>query len=155
MLDQHTTLNGYRETMVPFLVLGPALYGTGQLPKFEVDLFKVPSDRDFYLIPTAEVPLTNLVGDQILKAEELPLKLVAHTPCFRSEAGSRSRDVKGLIRQHQFEKVELVHIVRPGRPIRPRRIDRSCRRHPSGTGLPLPYRCAVWRRHGLFSGQDL
>ena len=113
MLDQHTTLNGYRETMVPFLVLGPALYGTGQLPKFEVDLFKVPSDRDFYLIPTAEVPLTNLVRDQILKPEELPLKLVAHTPCFRSEAGSHGRDVKGLIRQHQFEKVELVHIVRP------------------------------------------
>lgn len=113
MLDLHTTEHDYEETMVPYLVLAETLQGTGQLPKFEVDLFKVPGERDFYLIPTAEVPLTNLVREQILSAEELPKRWVAHTPCFRSEAGSHGRDVKGLIRQHQFEKVELVHVVRP------------------------------------------
>lgn len=113
MLDLHTQEHGYEETMVPFLVLGEALQGTGQLPKFEVDLFKVPGERDFYLIPTAEVPLTNMVRDTILSPEELPKRYVAHTPCFRSEAGSHGRDVKGLIRQHQFEKVELVHVVAP------------------------------------------
>lgn len=113
MLDLHTTEHGYTEVMVPFLVLEQALYGTGQLPKFEADLFKVPGERNFYLIPTAEVPVTNLVADRILKPEELPCKFVSHTPCFRSEAGSHGRDVKGLIRQHQFEKVELVQIVAP------------------------------------------
>jgi seryl-tRNA synthetase len=113
MLDLHTTEHGYVETSVPLLVNGDTLTGTGQLPKFGEDLFQVP-EQGFYLIPTAEVPLTNLVRGRILDAEALPLKLVAHTPCFRSEAGSHGKDVRGMLRQHQFEKVELVHVVRPG-----------------------------------------
>ncbi|WP_367027202.1 serine--tRNA ligase [Methylococcus sp. ANG] len=113
MLDTHAGEHGYVETYVPFLVNADSLRGTGQLPKFEEDLFKVEHDPAFYLIPTAEVPVTNLVRDEILEAERLPLKYVCHTPCFRSEAGSYGRDVRGLIRQHQFEKVELVQIVRP------------------------------------------
>jgi seryl-tRNA synthetase len=113
MLDLHTRDHGYREAYVPYLVHASALEGTGQLPKFEEDLFAVRGDPGFYLIPTAEVPVTNLVRDQILAPESLPLKYTAHTPCFRSEAGSSGRDTRGMIRQHQFEKVELVHIVRP------------------------------------------
>ena len=113
MLDLHVRDHGYREAYVPYLVHGTALVGTGQLPKFEQDLFAVRGDPGFYLIPTAEVPLTNLVREQILAPEELPLKFVAHTPCFRSEAGAAGKDTRGMIRQHQFEKVELVHIVRP------------------------------------------
>jgi len=114
MLTQHTEENGYVETYVPFMVTDSCLQGTGQLPKFEEDLFKVTSDNhQLYLIPTAEVPVTNFVRDSILEPEELPLKYVAHTPSFRSEAGSYGRDTRGLIRQHQFEKVELVQIVRP------------------------------------------
>jgi seryl-tRNA synthetase len=112
MLDMHSEQHGYTETYVPFLVNADSLQGTGQLPKFEEDLFKV-DDGQFYLIPTAEVPVTNIVRDHISEAAELPLKFVAHTPCFRSEAGSHGRDVRGLIRQHQFEKVELVQIVKP------------------------------------------
>lgn len=111
MLDLHTEKHGYTETYVPYLVNAESLQGTGQLPKFEADLFKV-DDGAFYLIPTAEVPVTNLVRDEIIEAEKMPLKFTAHTPCFRSEAGSYGRDVRGLIRQHQFEKVELVQIVR-------------------------------------------
>jgi seryl-tRNA synthetase len=98
---------------VPYLVLGHALQGTGQLPKFGEDLFRVHGDQGFYLIPTAEVPVTNLVRDSIVEAGKLPMKFVAHTPCFRSEAGAAGKDTRGLIRQHQFEKVELVHITRP------------------------------------------
>ena len=113
MLDLHTGEHGYREAYVPYLVHGEALIGTGQLPKFEQDLFKVQGDPGFFLIPTAEVPLTNLVRDQILAPEALPLKFVAHTPCFRSEAGAAGKDTRGMIRQHQFDKVELVHIERP------------------------------------------
>ncbi len=113
MLDKHTTQHGYREAYVPYLVHANALEGTGQLPKFEQDLFAVRGDPGFYLIPTAEVPVTNLVRDQILDADQLPMKFVAHTPCFRSEAGSAGKDTRGMIRQHQFEKVELVHIVKP------------------------------------------
>jgi seryl-tRNA synthetase len=116
MLDLHTNEHGYTEAYVPYLVLGPALQGTGQLPKFEQDLFKVPvpdASSNFYLIPTAEVPVTNLVRDSIVDAKDLPKKFVAHTPCFRSEAGAAGKDTRGLIRQHQFEKVELVHIVKP------------------------------------------
>ncbi len=113
MLDLHVRDHGYREAYVPYLVQAAALQGTGQLPKFEQDLFAVRGDPGFYLIPTAEVPVTNLVRDQILAPESLPLKYVAHTPCFRSEAGSAGKDTRGMIRQHQFEKVELVHIVRP------------------------------------------
>jgi seryl-tRNA synthetase len=113
MLDLHTREHGYTEVYVPYLVLGQALQGTGQLPKFEQDLFRLQSEQGFFLIPTAEVPVTNLVRDSILEPAKLPLKYVAHTPCFRSEAGSAGKDTRGLIRQHQFEKVELVHIVKP------------------------------------------
>jgi len=113
MLDRHVDEHGYREAYVPYLVHATALVGTSQLPKFEQDLFSVAGDPGFYLIPTAEVPVTNLVRDQILDASALPLKFVAHTPCFRSEAGASGKDTRGMIRQHQFEKVELVHIVRP------------------------------------------
>jgi len=116
MLDLHLREHGYREAWVPYLVTRSALTGTGQLPKFEQDLFKLardPAESELFLIPTAEVPLTNLASDRIFDAAELPLKLVAHTPCFRSEAGSYGKDTRGLIRQHQFDKVELVQIVRP------------------------------------------
>ena len=113
MLDLHTREHGYTEAYVPYLVHAAALEGTGQLPKFEQDLFAVRGDPGFYLIPTAEVPVTNLVRDQIVTAASLPLRYVAHTPCFRSEAGAAGRDTRGMIRQHQFDKVELVHIVRP------------------------------------------
>jgi seryl-tRNA synthetase len=113
MLDLHVAQHGYREAYVPYLVHAAALMGTGQLPKFEQDLFAVLGDPGFFLIPTAEVPVTNLVRDQILAPEALPLKYVAHTPCFRSEAGAAGKDTRGMIRQHQFEKVELVQIVRP------------------------------------------
>jgi len=114
MLDVHTLEHGYTEAYVPYIVAAPALRGTGQLPKFEQDLFPVRhgEGEPHYLIPTAEVPLTNLVREQILDAAQLPLRFVAHTPCFRSEAGSGGRDVRGLIRQHQFDKVELVWITR-------------------------------------------
>ena len=119
MLDQHTEKNGYTETYAPYLVNADSLTGTGQLPKFEADLFKTHlhgeegEAKALYLIPTAEVPVTNIVRDSILKDSELPLKFVAHTPCFRSEAGSYGKDTRGLIRQHQFEKVELVQISNP------------------------------------------
>ena len=113
MLDLHTREHGYSEVYVPYLVHGAALTGTGQLPKFEQDLFAVRGEHGFYLIPTAEVPLTNLVREEIVPAERLPLKFVAHTPCFRSEAGAAGKDTRGMIRNHQFDKVELVHIVRP------------------------------------------
>jgi seryl-tRNA synthetase len=113
MLDIHTQEHGYEEVYVPYLVNASSLEGTGQLPKFEQDLFKIPGERDFYLIPTAEVPVTNLLRDSILEADQLPRRFVAHTPCFRSEAGSHGKDTRGMIRQHQFEKVELVQAVRP------------------------------------------
>jgi seryl-tRNA synthetase len=113
MLDLHTSAHGYREAYVPYLVHAAALEGTGQLPKFEQDLFAVRGDPGYFLIPTAEVPVTNLVRDQIIAAELLPLKYAAHSPCFRSEAGASGKDTRGMIRQHQFEKVELLHIVRP------------------------------------------
>jgi seryl-tRNA synthetase len=111
MLDVQTKENGYREILPPFMASADALFGTGQLPKFEADLFKVRADRDLYLVPTAEVPLTNLHRDEILEADELPKSYTAFTPCFRSEAGSYGKDVRGLIRQHQFDKVELVKIT--------------------------------------------
>lgn len=113
MLDTHTGEHGYSETYVPYLVNADSLRGTGQLPKFEADLFKADGNPPLYLIPTAEVPVTNIVRDVILDAKDLPLKLVCHSPCFRSEAGAYGRDVRGMIRQHQFEKVEIVQIVRP------------------------------------------
>ena len=129
MLDTHTTDHEYQEIYAPYIVNAASMRGTGQLPKFEEDLFKVPREmggeaqspsadgaahiENFYLIPTAEVPVTNLVRDEIVNADNLPLKFVAHTPCFRSEAGSYGRDVRGMIRQHQFDKVELVQITKP------------------------------------------
>ncbi len=121
MLDTHTDQHGYTEVYVPYLVNAESMRGTGQLPKFEADLFRVPrvmgeqGEQNFYLIPTAEVPVTNMVRDSIVPLEHLPLKYVAHTPCFRSEAGSYGRDMRGMIRQHQFDKVELVQIVHPGK----------------------------------------
>ena len=138
MLDTHITEHDYTETYVPYLVNTDSLRGTGQLPKFAEDLFAV-DDGQLYLIPTAEVPVTNIVRDSIVDAAQLPLKFVAHTPCFRSEAGSHGRDVRGLIRQHQFEKVELVQIVAP---------EASAEAHEQLTGqaekilqmLDLPYR---------------
>lgn len=126
MLDIHTVQHGYQEIYAPYIVNADSMRGTGQLPKFEADLFKVPRKmggehpddggeriENFYLIPTAEVPVTNLVRNEIINADHLPLKYAAHTPCFRSEAGSYGRDVRGMIRQHQFDKVELVHISKP------------------------------------------
>ena len=113
MLNSHIHDHGYEEVYVPYLVNAESLRGTGQLPKFEEDLFKVPGERDLYLIPTAEVPVTNLVRDEIVDASKLPLRFTCHTPCFRSEAGSHGRDTRGLVRQHQFEKVEMVQIVKP------------------------------------------
>ncbi len=112
MLDVHTREHGYREVLPPFIANSRSLYGTGQLPKFAGDLFKL-EETDYWLVPTAEVPLTNLYAGEVLTAEELPLSLTAFTPCFRSEAGSYGRDVRGVIRQHQFQKVELVKFVRP------------------------------------------
>jgi seryl-tRNA synthetase len=113
MLDMHTREHGYREVEPPFLVNAAALTGTGNLPKFEADLFKIAGDWDLYLVPTAEVPLTNMYRDEILDGRTLPLKFTAYTPCFRSEAGSYGADVRGLIRQHQFDKVELVKFTAP------------------------------------------
>lgn len=139
MLDTHTSEHGYTEVYTPYMVNADSLRGTGQLPKFEEDLFALKGDQQYYLIPTAEVPVTNLVRDEILDADVVPMKLVAHTPCFRSEAGSYGRDVRGLIRQHQFEKVELVQFVHP---------ENSWEAHEELTGhaenilkkLELPYR---------------
>jgi seryl-tRNA synthetase len=113
MLDTHTQTHGYTEAYVPYLVNADSLRGTGQLPKFEAELFRLAGEQPYYLIPTAEVPVTNLVRDVILEADAVPRRWVAHTPCFRSEAGSYGKDTRGMIRQHQFEKVELVQAVRP------------------------------------------
>ncbi len=117
MINLHTGEHGYEEAYTPYLVQAPALQGTGQLPKFEEDLFKIRREdqADLYLIPTAEVSLTNIVAGEILDAKQLPLKFVAHTPCFRSEAGASGRDTRGMIRQHQFDKVEMVQIVEPSK----------------------------------------
>jgi seryl-tRNA synthetase len=142
MLDTHINDHGYQETYVPFLANADSLRGTGQLPKFEQDLFKVNNDPAFYLIPTAEVPVTNIVRDMIVDNKDMPLKFVCHTPCFRSEAGAYGSDVRGMIRQHQFEKVELVQIVR---------AEDSPQAHEELTGhaenilkkLNLPYRKVV------------
>ncbi len=113
MLDTHTREHGYREVYVPYLVNSDSLQGTGQLPKFAEDLFRMEGETGYYLIPTAEVPVTNLVRDTIVDAASLPIRYTAHTPCFRSEAGSYGKDTRGMIRQHQFEKVEMVQLVRP------------------------------------------
>jgi len=139
MLDLHTSEHGYTETYVPYMVNADSLRGTGQLPKFEEDLFKLDGEQAYYLIPTAEVPVTNIVRDTIIEAGDMPRKFVCHTPCFRSEAGSYGKDTRGMIRQHQFEKVELVQIVKP---------DESYQAHEELTShaeevlrrLQLPYR---------------
>lgn len=115
MLDTHQIEHGYEEVNVPYLVNRESLYGTGQLPKFEEDLFKLQDEREFYLTPTAEVPVTNIYRNEIIDASQLPIKLTCHTPCFRSEAGSYGKDTRGMIRQHQFEKVELVQFVEPAK----------------------------------------
>ena len=112
-LDLHTKRHGYTEVLPPFIVNANSMYGTGQLPKFEADLFKLTDERNLYLIPTAEVPLTNIYASEILENDQLPVKMTAYTPCFRSEAGSYGKDTRGLIRQHQFDKVELVKLTRP------------------------------------------
>jgi seryl-tRNA synthetase len=114
MLDTHTQEHGYTEVNVPYMVNRESAFGTGQLPKFEEDLFKLQGEQEYYLIPTAEVPVTNFVRDEIVDAKALPLKYACHSPCFRSEAGSYGKDTRGMIRQHQFEKVELVKLVSPG-----------------------------------------
>ncbi len=142
MLDLHTSEHGYTETYVPYMVNSDSLYGTGNLPKFAADLFRLNGEQEYYLIPTAEVPVTNIVRDVIVDADYMPRRFVAHTPCFRSEAGSYGRDTRGLIRQHQFEKVELVQIVKP---------DESEAAHEALTGhaeqvlqrLGLPYRVMI------------
>lgn len=139
MLDTHTSQHGYTEAYVPYLVNADALQGTGQLPKFEEDLFKLQGEKPFYLIPTSEVPLTNLVREQILSAEQLPIKLTAHTPCFRSEAGSYGRDTRGLIRQHQFDKVEMVNIVAPEQSMQALEDMTACAERIL-QALELPYR---------------
>ena len=117
MLDTHTREHGYTEAYVPYLVQGHALVGTSQLPKFEEDLFKTEGETPYYLIPTSEVSLTNIAREQIFDADDLPKRLTALTPCFRSEAGSYGQDTRGMIRQHQFEKVELVHLVHPDQSV--------------------------------------
>ena len=139
MLELHTTEHGYREVYVPYLVNAQSLFGTGQLPKFSEDLFRVEAETPWYLIPTAEVPVTNLARDQILAAEQLPVRYVCHSPCFRSEAGSHGRDTRGMIRQHQFEKVELVQLVQPTQSAA---ALESLRRHAETVleRLELPYR---------------
>jgi seryl-tRNA synthetase len=142
MLNLHSEQHGYTEVYVPFMVNKETLFGTGQLPKFEEDLFKLDGEQEYYLIPTAEVPVTNITRDEILDESSLPLKYVCHTPCFRSEAGSYGKDTRGMIRQHQFEKVELVQIVKAGD---------SERAHEELTGhaetvlqlLNLPYRTVI------------
>ncbi|HIK77566.1 MAG TPA: serine--tRNA ligase, partial [Gammaproteobacteria bacterium] len=113
MLDIQTNVNGYTEYYVPSIIRSECLEGTGQLPKFAEDQYKIENEENLYLIPTAEVPLTNLVRESIIETNQLPIKMVAHTPCYRQEAGSYGQDTRGMIRQHQFEKVELVHIVKP------------------------------------------
>jgi len=142
MLDLHTSEHGYTETYVPYMVNSDSLYGTGNLPKFAEDLFKLEGEQEYYLIPTAEVPVTNIVRDVIVDANYMPRRFAAHTPCFRSEAGSYGKDTRGLIRQHQFEKVELVQVVKP---------DESDAAHEALTGhaeqvlqrLGLPYRVVI------------
>jgi len=144
MLDLHTSEHGYTEVYAPYLVNGYSLFGTGQLPKFTEDLFQVPRSNadNLYLIPTAEVPVTNLVRDTILASNKLPLKYVCHTPCFRSEAGSYGKDTRGMIRQHQFDKVELVQIVRPQESVAAHE-DLTCHAEAVLERLELPYRRVV------------
>jgi seryl-tRNA synthetase len=144
MINLHTSQHGYEETYIPYMVHASALQGTGQLPKFEEDLFKISreGESDFYLIPTSEVPLTNLAAGQILDAKRLPLKYVAHGPCFRSEAGASGRDTRGMIRQHQFDKVEMVQVVEPTKSMEALEDMTACAERVL-QALELPYRVLV------------
>lgn len=143
MIDVHITEHGYQEIHVPFLVNRDSLFGTGQLPKFEEDLFKTNDERELYLIPTAEVPVTNLLRDELLQDDtELPIKIVSHTPCFRSEAGSHGRDTRGMIRQHQFEKVEMVNFVKPSESMQALEELTACA-EAILEKLELPYRTVI------------
>ena len=142
MLTTHTDKYGYTEMYVPYMVNADSLLGTGQLPKFEEDLFKLRGEKEYYLIPTSEVPLTNSVRDKILDPEALPIKITAHTPCFRSEAGSAGRDTRGLIRQHQFEKVEMVQITHPAQSMQALE-DMTAQAEYILQQLGLPYRVIV------------
>ena len=156
MLDMHTREHGYTEAYVPYLVNDATLFGTGQLPKFAADLFALEGENKLRLIPTAEVSLTNLVRDTIIEADELPMRLTAHTPCFRSEAGSYGQDTRGMIRQHQFDKVELVHIARPEESYRELEVlvghaEAVLKR----LGLGVSRDGAVRRRHEPELGEDL
>lgn len=143
MLNTHIEEHGYQEIYVPFMVNRDSLFGTGQLPKFEEDLFKTNDERELYLIPTAEVPVTNLLRDELLQDDaQLPIKLVCHSPCFRSEAGSHGRDTRGMIRQHQFEKVELVNFVKPQDSDQALEDLTACAEHILQK-LELPYRTVI------------
>ena len=156
MLDLHTREHGYTEVLPPFLVNAESMYGTGKLPKFEADLFKVPhGDKNLYLIPTAEVPVTNLYRDETLDGGRLPISLAAYTPCFRSEAGSYGKDVRGIIRQHQFQKVEMVKFAKPEQSRGAREADAQCGGSATEAGPALSRDGAVHRRHGMFVGEDL
>ena len=155
MLDLHTTEHGYIETLPPFIVNSAALVGTGQLPKFAEDLFRLEG-HDYYLVPTAEVPVTNLHGDETLEEAQLPRRYAAFTPCFRAEAGSYGKDVRGLIRQHQFNKVELVHVATPKTSYDELEILTGQRRKGApAPRAPLPGGDTLDRRHGLRLRQDL
>ena len=143
MIDVHSNEHGYQEVHVPFLVNRDSLFGTGQLPKFEEDLFKTNDERELYLIPTAEVPITNLLRDELLQDDtQLPIKIVSHTPCFRSEAGSHGRDTRGMIRQHQFEKVEMVNFVKPSESMQALEDLTACA-EAILEKLELPYRTVI------------
>ncbi len=156
MLDMHTREHGYSETYVPYLVNDATLFGTGQLPKFAADLFALEGENKLRLIPTAEVSLTNLVRDTIVEAEQLPLRLTAHTPCFRSEAGSYGQDTRGMIRQHQFDKVELVHIAKPDESYAELEVARRPRRSCAEASRPcVPRHGALRRRHRLRRCENL
>ncbi len=157
MLDLHTREHGYTEVLPPYLVNSESMYGTGQLPKFAEDLFRVPhGDKDLWLISTAEVPVTNLYRDEVLDQARLPVSLTAYTPCFRSEAGSYGKDVRGIIRQHQFQKVELVKFAHPETSYeRARKAHARCRRSLAETGTALSRDGAVHGRHGCVVGEDV
>ena len=155
MLDLHTGEHGYEEVLPPFMVNRESLMGTGQLPKFEQDLFKLEG-FPYYLVPTAEVPLTNLHRDEILDEAQLPVRYTAYTPCFRSEAGSYGKDVRGLIRQHQFNKVELVQLTAPEKSFDAlEELTGNAEKVLQLLGLPYRVMCPVQRRHGLLRGEDL
>ena len=155
MLDTHVSEHGYTEVYVPYIVNAAALLGTGQLPKFAEDQFRIAEIAESYLVPTAEVPVTNIYRESILDADALPIRHVCHTPCFRREAGTYGKDTRGMIRQHQFEKVELVQLTVPGRSwLALGRADRARRSHLAEAGTSLSRRGAVRRRPRLCGSQD-